>query len=97
MKEFKEIAKVKIDRAGTIYLSGKTSTLEELKQEVVRLKQANGIIWYFRENPQDEPPAQAMAHPGHCGCKASREAVREGLQWAWQEWRSPLTARRRAL
>ena len=59
--EFAEIAKVKVDQAGTMYLNGKTVTIEELKQEFARLKQANGAVWYYRENPQGEPPAQAMA------------------------------------
>lgn len=55
------IAKVKVDRTGAIYLNGKTVTLEELKDEFARLRQAGGSVWYFRENPQGEPPAQAMA------------------------------------
>jgi hypothetical protein len=61
VQEFAEIAKVKVDQAGTIYLTGKTVTMEELKQEFARLKQANGAVWYYRENPQGEPPAQATA------------------------------------
>lgn len=56
-----EIAKVKVDQTGTIYLNGKRVTLEELKQEFSRLKQVNGTVWYDRENPQGEPPPQAMA------------------------------------
>jgi len=52
---------VKVDQARTIYLNGKTVTIEELKQEFAWLKQANGAVWYYRENPKGEPPAQAMA------------------------------------
>lgn len=55
------IAKVKVDRAGAIFLNGKTVTLEELRNEFARLKEAGGTVWYFREDPQGEPPAQAMA------------------------------------
>ncbi|MFQ5545714.1 MAG: hypothetical protein ACE5FE_07035 [Acidiferrobacterales bacterium] len=60
VQEFAEIAKVKVDRAGTIYFNGKTVTTEELKQEFARLKQSKGAVWYYRENPQGEPSAQAM-------------------------------------
>ncbi len=60
VQQFAEIAKVKVDQAGTIYLNGKTVGLEELKEEFARLKQANGAVWYYRENPQGEPPAEAM-------------------------------------
>ncbi|MCH7895661.1 MAG: hypothetical protein IH782_02005 [candidate division NC10 bacterium] len=61
VQEFAEVAKVKVDQAGTIYLNGKTVSIEELKQEFSRLKQVKGEVWYHRENPQGEPPTQAMA------------------------------------
>lgn len=60
-QEATEIAKVKVTRAGMIYLNGKLVALEELKREFARLKQASGAVWYYRENPQGEPPPQAMA------------------------------------
>ena len=60
-QQFAEVSKVKVDRAGTIYLNGKIVTIEALKQECARLKHANGAVWYYRENPQGEPPPQAMA------------------------------------
>ena len=60
-QQFGEISKVKIDRAGTIYLNGKTVTIEELKKEFARLGQADGAVWYYRENQRGEPPPQAMA------------------------------------
>ncbi len=55
------IAKVKVDRLGTIYLNGNEVTLEELKQAFARLKEEGGAVWYYRENPEGEPPPQAMA------------------------------------
>lgn len=61
VQEFAEIAKVKVTKAGVIYLDGRKVTIDELKQEFSRLKQANGAVWYYREDPQGEPPAQAMA------------------------------------
>ena len=60
-QESAHVAKVKITQAGTIYLDGKTVSMAELKQEFVRLKRAQGVVWYYRENPQGEPPPQAMA------------------------------------
>jgi len=60
-QQFGEIAKVKVNQTGTIYLNGKVVTIEALKQEFARLKQGNGAVWYYRENPQGEPPPQAMA------------------------------------
>jgi len=61
VQQFGEISKVKVDRANTIYLNGKIVTIEGLKQEFARLKQGNGAVWYYRENPHGEPPPQAMA------------------------------------
>lgn len=55
------IAKVKVDRLGTIYLDGNEVSLEELKQAFARLKEVDGAVWYHRENPEGEPPPQAMA------------------------------------
>jgi hypothetical protein len=60
-QESADIAKVKVTQAGTIYLDGKTVTMAELEQEFARLKQAHGVVWYYRENPQGDPPPQAMA------------------------------------
>ncbi|MGH7370762.1 MAG: hypothetical protein ACREJK_02820 [Candidatus Methylomirabilales bacterium] len=60
-QQFGEIAKVKVNRTGTIYLNGKVVTIEALQQEFARLKQGNGAVWYYRENPQGEPSPQAMA------------------------------------
>ena len=60
-QQFAEISKVKVDRSGTIYLNKRIVTIEVLKQEFARLKEGNGAVWYYRENPQGEPPPQAMA------------------------------------
>lgn len=56
-----EIANVNVTQGGTIYLDGKMVTLDVLKRKFASLKQANGTVWYYRENPQEEPPSQAMA------------------------------------
>ena len=60
-REFGEIAKVKVDRAGRIYLNGRIVTLENLKREFSRLHMVNGAVWYHRENPHQDPPPEALA------------------------------------
>ena len=56
-----EIAKVKVDRAGRIYLNGRIVSLENLKREFSRLQKVNGAVWYHRENPHQDPPREALA------------------------------------
>ena len=60
-REFGEIAKVKVDRAGRIYLNGRIVTLENLKRDLSRLHKVNGAVWYHRENPHQDPPPEALA------------------------------------
>jgi hypothetical protein len=60
-QEVGEIAKVKVDRAGRIYLNGRIVTLENLKRDLSRLHKVNGAVWYHRENPHQDPPPEALA------------------------------------
>jgi hypothetical protein len=53
------VAKIKVDQAGEIYLNKKAVTLEELRQELVKLKQTNGGVWYRLEDPS-HPQAKAV-------------------------------------
>jgi hypothetical protein len=46
-----EVSKVKVDQAGAIYLNGKSVTIEDLRQELTRLKRVNGGVWYYLEDP----------------------------------------------
>ncbi len=76
MQEFAEVAKVKVDQAGTIYLNGKTVSTEELKQEFSRLKQVKGEgLVSSREPAGRTTNASDGSHPGYCRCKAPREAA----------------------
>lgn len=59
-QKFGEIAKVKVDRAGRIYLNGRIVTLEDLKRELSRLYKVNGAVWYHRENPHQDPSPEAL-------------------------------------
>ena len=56
MPEFSRIDRVKVDRDGTVFLNGQIVSLEALKQEFALLKQANGAVWYHREDPQGDAP-----------------------------------------
>lgn len=58
--QHEEIAKVKVDRAGRIYLNGTPTTIENLRREFTRLAASNGVVWYHREDPAGEPPPEAM-------------------------------------
>ena len=79
-QQFAEISKVKVDRSGAIYLNGRIVTIEALKEEFARLKSGNGAVWYYRENPQGEPPPTSDdRHPSHCRRTASRQDDGEGL------------------
>ncbi len=60
-QETAEIAKVKVTQTGVIYLNGKKASMEEVRQAFARLKQVNGVVWYYRENQREEPSPQAMA------------------------------------
>jgi hypothetical protein len=55
------IARVKVTRTGQLFLNGQPTSLEELVRVFARLKHENGGVWYYREDPAGEPPAEAMA------------------------------------
>ena len=46
-----EVAKIKVTRAGEIYLRGKLDTFEELEKELANLRQMYGAVWYYPEDP----------------------------------------------
>lgn len=54
-------AKVRITATGLIYLNEKQISLDELKVALARLKQENGSVWYYRENPQEASAKEATA------------------------------------
>jgi hypothetical protein len=55
------VARIKVDREGRIFLNEKQVSLDELKDAFARLKQDNGVVWYYRENPEGEPTAEATS------------------------------------
>jgi hypothetical protein len=54
-----EVAKIKVTRAGEIYLRGKLVTFEELETELVDLRRMNGAVWYHPEDPSHPVAAAA--------------------------------------
>ena len=54
------VGKVKVTQAGGITFNGKSLTLEDLKVELNRLKQAEGAVEYYRESADGEPSEKAM-------------------------------------
>ena len=55
------VAHFKVDLSGSYFLNGKRVSLEEVKKECARLKQLGGVVFYYREKPGEEPPAEAQA------------------------------------
>ena len=55
------VAKVKVTQTGKIFLNEKQISLVELKVTFARRKKENGVVWYYRENPQSEPPVEATS------------------------------------
>ena len=54
---FGAVAKVKVDREGRIHVDGHVTSLEGLKTQLARVK----AVFYFRENPYEEPPPHVTA------------------------------------
>ena len=46
-------------RTGDIYLNDTLVSLEDLKREFARLREVNGAVWYYRDDPDQEPSTQA--------------------------------------
>ena len=55
------IAKVKVDRRGQIFLNEQLVSLDELRKAFSDLKRVDGAVWYYRENPEEEPTPEAMS------------------------------------
>src|SRR5579872_3091333 len=56
-----QIAKIKVNRDGTIVLNDEPVTLEQVKSSLSKLSQSAGAaVWYYRENPEGKAPPNAM-------------------------------------
>lgn len=55
-----KVAKIRITAAGEVTVDGKPMTMDQLDRRLARLKAADGTVWYYRENPEDDPHPNAM-------------------------------------
>jgi hypothetical protein len=55
------VARVSALASGKLLLNGSPAELAVIEAEFQRIKKSQGAVWYYRENPQAEPPPQAMA------------------------------------
>ena len=53
------VAKVSALADGTLLLNGEPSTLGRISSELAKLQQTEGMVWFYRDNPQGEPTASA--------------------------------------
>ena len=55
------VMKLRLDGAGGISLNGTPATLAQVRAALAGLKAKNGVVWYYRDAAQAEPPPDAMA------------------------------------
>ncbi len=55
-----EILKISVFKSGEIKADGKMVSQKDLDILLATNAQRNGVIWYYREAGQEEPPPQAM-------------------------------------
>lgn len=53
------VVKVKVSQAGQIELNGTAVSLGQLRYALTKHKEADGVVWYYREGPTEPPPAVA--------------------------------------
>ena len=56
-----QIARISALAGGTVLLNGTAADISTIEAEFARLKKVNGAVWYYRENPEQEPTPDAMA------------------------------------
>ena len=61
MAQTPPIARVSALVDGKLLLNGQPIALPTLSAAFKKLKEANGVVWYYRENGQGEPTPEAMS------------------------------------
>ena len=59
-REANGIAKIKIADTGDIYMNKKLTSLDALSEELLRIKQVDGVVWYYRGSPARAAEATGM-------------------------------------
>jgi hypothetical protein len=54
------ILKVSVFQSGKVTIAGENVSIQDLKNHLTELKSKDGIVWYYRESGQEEPPPIAM-------------------------------------
>jgi hypothetical protein len=52
-------AEVKVQANGDLFVDGQPATLDAVDQSFAELAKSKGIVWYYREVGQSEPPPVA--------------------------------------
>jgi len=52
------VARVGVRSTGIIELDGIAVTMEDIASALERLSRENGAVWYWRENPAQQPPKE---------------------------------------
>jgi len=55
------VARVSVLSSGELLLNGQSTTLVELDAKFQQLKSKGGTVWYYRQDAQAEPSAEAMS------------------------------------
>jgi hypothetical protein len=55
------VARVSVLSSGKLLLDGRPATLAEIGAGFEQLKSKGGSVWYYRQNAQAEPSAEAMS------------------------------------
>lgn len=51
------VGKVAVLQNGQVSFNGQAVTIQNLRLKLNELKTKNGVVWYYREAPEKEPPA----------------------------------------
>ena len=54
------VAKISVLASGKLLLNGRPTDLASIEAELKSLQSKNGVVWYYREAAQAEPPPEAM-------------------------------------
>jgi len=54
------VAKIVVKEDGSVLFDGRKIELREIDALLTPIKEKKGVVWYYRANPQSEPPPTAM-------------------------------------
>ena len=55
------VTRIRVSRAGEIWCDDVRTSLAELGPRLAQLREAQGVVWYYREEAGDDPAPEAMA------------------------------------